>query len=152
MAHLAQEIYCRIGKAGCAAFPAGDYLYFGTAFGPGGLRARIKRHLRMEKKKFWHFDYIREFITPKAIFYSLENDLECEWCQAVLYVINVRIPMPAFGAKDCRRGCPAHFLLLESLVSLSIIADTLRSVFPTNADLVQIDISTLENTVQSALV
>jgi Uri superfamily endonuclease len=35
-----------IGKLGTFDFPAGYYLYVGSALGPGGLRARLARHRR----------------------------------------------------------------------------------------------------------
>ncbi|MDD9906167.1 MAG: DUF123 domain-containing protein [Rhodospirillaceae bacterium] len=34
----------------------GHYLYAGSANGPGGLRARLARHLRRDKKPHWHVD------------------------------------------------------------------------------------------------
>ncbi|MCD6196655.1 MAG: GIY-YIG nuclease family protein [Staphylothermus sp.] len=36
----------------------GIYVYIGSAYGPGGLRSRIIRHLRRNKKVFWHVDYL----------------------------------------------------------------------------------------------
>ena len=33
-----------IGKLGTFTFPAGYYLYVGSALGPGGLEARLARH------------------------------------------------------------------------------------------------------------
>jgi len=39
----------------------GYYIYIGSAFGPGGVRARMLRHLRADKPKHWHIDYLREF-------------------------------------------------------------------------------------------
>ena len=38
------------------AFDAGDYVYAGSAFGPGGTRARVSRHLRTDKKPHWYID------------------------------------------------------------------------------------------------
>lgn len=37
---------------------AGTYVYAGSAFGPGGIRARVSRHLRIEKKAHWHIDHL----------------------------------------------------------------------------------------------
>ncbi len=36
----------RVGRLGVQEFPAGLYLYVGSAFGPGGLRARIRASVR----------------------------------------------------------------------------------------------------------
>lgn len=37
---------------------AGDYVYAGSAFGPGGIHARVTRHLRADKKPHWHIDHL----------------------------------------------------------------------------------------------
>ena len=37
---------------------AGTYVYAGSAFGPGGIRARVSRHLRTGKKPHWHIDHL----------------------------------------------------------------------------------------------
>ena len=36
------------------ALPAGRYLYCGSAKGPGGLKARLSRHMRHGKSVRWH--------------------------------------------------------------------------------------------------
>jgi Uri superfamily endonuclease len=48
----------RVGSLGTFTFAPGFYLYIGSARGPGGLRARIERHLRKDKVKRWHIDYL----------------------------------------------------------------------------------------------
>jgi len=48
----------RVGSFGTFTFVPGLYLYVGSARGPGGLRARIGRHLRRDKVKRWHIDYL----------------------------------------------------------------------------------------------
>ncbi len=52
-----------IGKLGCHHFSRGWYLYCGSAFGPGGLRARIGHHLKHSDKKHWHIDYLKSKAT-----------------------------------------------------------------------------------------
>ncbi len=44
-------------------FNAGYYFFFGSAKGNGGLQARLLRHISMEKKKFWHIDYLRPYMV-----------------------------------------------------------------------------------------
>jgi Uri superfamily endonuclease len=46
----------RIGARGLREFKAGYYFYVGS--GKKQLVQRIKRHLRMKKKQFWHIDYL----------------------------------------------------------------------------------------------
>ena len=45
-----------IGKRPLINFRKGIYIYVGRA--KNGLQGRIKRHLRNEKKAFWHIDYL----------------------------------------------------------------------------------------------
>ena len=48
-----------IGKLGAFAFPAGWYVYTGSARGPGGLQARLRHHLRPASRPHWHIDHLR---------------------------------------------------------------------------------------------
>jgi Uri superfamily endonuclease len=50
-----------IGKLGTFYFPAGFYIYVGSAL--NGLDARITRHLSKNKKKRWHIDYFLDRAT-----------------------------------------------------------------------------------------
>ncbi len=46
----------RIGSLEKQQFPRGIYLYIGSAL--NSLPARIRRHLRAEKRIHWHIDYL----------------------------------------------------------------------------------------------
>lgn len=84
----------------------GYYIYVGSAFGPGGVRARVARHCRTDKPKRWHIDYLREFVTPLAAWISYEPEkLEHGWAQ-VLYNKNETSPILGFGCSDC--SCYSH--------------------------------------------
>ena len=82
----------------------GIYLYVGSA--KRGMQARLARHLRKEKRLFWHIDYVtsRPDVTVKAIF--LSGRKECATLNEVsrLGVFFGR----RLGASDCR--CPSHFI------------------------------------------
>ena len=99
---IAAPVRIAVGRLGVFDFPAGDYVYTGSA--KRNLEARIARHLATQKKFHWHIDYllaapgvsireVRRFAAP-----------ECE--------INARqvgeILVPGFGASDCRAGCGSH--------------------------------------------
>ena len=43
---LPKQGQLQVGALGTFAFQAGWYVYVGSAFGPGGLAARVGRHLR----------------------------------------------------------------------------------------------------------
>lgn len=84
----------------------GYYIYIGSAFGPGGVRARVSRHLRTDKPRHWHIDYLREFVTPLEAWVSYETErLEHQWAQA-FYELGGMTPIQGFGCSDCR--CYTH--------------------------------------------
>ncbi|NIP37734.1 MAG: GIY-YIG nuclease family protein, partial [Candidatus Dadabacteria bacterium] len=51
----------QVGRLGKIYIQPGYYIYVGSAFGPGGVRARVSRHFRKTKRSHWHIDYLREF-------------------------------------------------------------------------------------------
>jgi len=66
-----------IGKYKTLDLIPGYYTYCGSAFGPGGIVARVQRHLKLKKKKHWHIDYLRDKCTIEEIWvsYFKENTL-----------------------------------------------------------------------------
>ena len=98
-----------VGRLGRFQFPAGWYAYVGSAHGPGGLAARVSRHLRSPKPPHWHVDYLRTAAQPVQIWYAVgARKRECAWAEALSGLPGGSIPMPRFGASDCR--CPAHLI------------------------------------------
>jgi Uri superfamily endonuclease len=92
----------RVGKTS-ATLAAGDYLYCGSARGPGGLRARLARHMRPQKRAHWHIDQLTSAARILGAFIDEAGD-ECALNAAL-----DRLPTPirGFGSSDCRR-CAAH--------------------------------------------
>lgn len=102
-----------VGRLGRFRFPAGWYAYVGSARGPGGLAARITRHLREPKPRRWHVDYLRAYARPVEIWYAVgTRKRECAWTKALSGLPGASIPVPRFGASDCR--CPAHLIHFAS--------------------------------------
>ncbi len=68
-----------VGKFGELVFPAGDYMYLGSAMGPGGLFARLSHHLRVASKPHWHIDWLRQYAALPEIWYTtyLETPRVC---------------------------------------------------------------------------
>ena len=96
-----------VGRLGTHHFPAGHYLYAGSALGPGGLAARLGRHTRQEKKKHWHIDYLRPFAQIEGVWLQVTGEqAECQWATAARRMPDAHVLVPRFGASDCR--CPAH--------------------------------------------
>jgi len=98
-----------VGRLGRFRLPAGWYAYAGSAYGPGGLAARLERHLRSPKPLRWHIDYLRTHARPVEIWYTVGTQKrECAWAQTLSGLPGASIPAPRFGASDCR--CPTHLI------------------------------------------
>ena len=107
----------QVGKLGEFMFRPGYYCYIGSAFGPGGLRARVNRHILKNKKKKWHIDYIREEVSLFKIWYSIKPiKLECSTVKH-FNKIGCIFPVKGFGSSDCK--CLSHLVQLKSLPDLS---------------------------------
>ncbi|MEF3366356.1 GIY-YIG nuclease family protein [Methylocystis sp. 9N] len=93
--------------------PAGDYLYSGSARGSGGLRARLARHMRRDKRLHWHIDQLTAAATILGAFVEEGGD-ECALNAALE---GLPIPLRGFGSSDCPR-CAAHLHLLPKGAAL----------------------------------
>jgi Uri superfamily endonuclease len=105
----------RIGKLGQALFPAGIYVYTGSAM--GGLEPRLKRHLRSKKKLRWHIDYplhAREAKIREIFIYPSSPDEECRRNRRIAALRRAEIILPKFGASDCSSGCASHLIYLAN--------------------------------------
>ncbi|MGK7956135.1 MAG: DUF123 domain-containing protein, partial [Crocosphaera sp.] len=106
-----------IGKLGTYPIKPGYYCYVGSAFGRGGLKSRINRHLQIKKRFHWHLDYLRPHLTLVAIYYSTDTvKRECEWAKSLLKNEKISIPIKKFGSSDC--DCPAHLFYSQVKISL----------------------------------
>lgn len=90
-----------------ATLNAGDYLYCGSARGPGGLRARLARHWRREKRAHWHVDQLTAVAKMRGAFVAEGGD-ECALNEALAAL---PVPAPGFGSSDCPR-CASHLRYL----------------------------------------
>ena len=116
--HLKDPQSLQVGRLGEYNLPAGEYIYLGSALGPGGVRARLGRHLRGDGRPHWHIDWLRA-ITEVRGYYFLETELslECQWSQTITSYPGVWVPVHRFGASDCRtreKPCAAHLVWFKS--------------------------------------
>jgi len=105
-----------IGRLGRFRFPAGFYLYVGSALGPGGLAGRLVRHLRADKRLHWHVDYmLNTKRTRIAEIWTVGGAArrECHWAHRAMRLPGASIVVPRFGASDCR--CTAHLIYTDRL-------------------------------------
>jgi Uri superfamily endonuclease len=91
-----------VGKLGYVSFPNASYAYVGSAM--NGLRARLARHLREQKKLHWHIDYLlKEAEIEEIILYQGEERVECFLAQILAGEFQ---SVPGFGSSDCK--CRSH--------------------------------------------
>lgn len=96
-----------VGSLGTLTFERGYYLYIGSAFGPGGLDARIRRHLRRVKKHRWHIDYLSAEASIIETWFSNQSvKHECRWAKILEGVSDLGMPVIGFGSSDC--SCASH--------------------------------------------
>ncbi len=98
----------QIGKLGQFKFKKGYYAYVGSAFGPGGLKSRIKHHIEPKKSYHWHIDYLKPAV--KEIWISDYGErLEHEWAGSLGKIASDKIL--GFGCSDC--SCESHLFHLK---------------------------------------
>jgi Uri superfamily endonuclease len=105
-----------VGRAGVLDVRCGDYVYVGSAFGPGGVRARVARHLAHGGRLHWHIDYLRRTLGVREIWYSHDPiPREHEWARILCQAMGRPASLPRFGASDC--GCDSHLAFFARLPS-----------------------------------
>jgi Uri superfamily endonuclease len=114
-----QPLTLAVGRLGTVTLPGGHYAYVGSAHGPGGLRARLNRHLRADKPLHWHIDYLTAAAPVITIWWRASSErLECAWAQTL--IARGSVPVPRFGSSDCT--CPAHLIALAETTIPAAIA------------------------------
>lgn len=86
--------------------PAGLYVYAGSARGPGGIAARVRRHIRRDKRIHWHIDALTATAQIAAV--AVPDGAECA-IVARLLAAGFHPAIAGFGSSDCRT-CPSHLL------------------------------------------
>jgi len=96
---------------------AGRYLYCGSAYGPGGLRARLTSHWRRQKSLRWHVDQL----TARGITMGAWVVPSGDECDLVRMLSDLPTPITGFGSSDCKI-CRSHLLRWPEGVSLWRVA------------------------------
>lgn len=100
------------GKLGTVSFTTGHWVYVGSAFGPGGLKTRLKHHLTPSLRPHWHLDYVKHALPPLEIWLSTDSvKHEHAWASDLWHLKGARCPIFKFGASDC--SCRAHLIHLR---------------------------------------
>ncbi len=102
---LPARIETQIGRLRPIDFASGLYGYAGSALGPGGLAARLKRHASGAGRRHWHIDYL---LPHARLLGALAREdpqrLECAW--AAWAGGQAQACIRGFGSSDC--ACPGH--------------------------------------------
>jgi len=99
----------KVGKLGVFLFPAGRYIYSGSAL--SGLSRRVSRHQRREKRLHWHIDYLLRHARIERIdTLPTQQRLECALNAYAFEQPGARVIVKGFGSSDC--GCLAHLVYL----------------------------------------
>ena len=106
-----------IGKLGSILFPKNTYVYVGSAM--NGLQQRIKRHVRVQKKRHWHIDYLLEHANITEVYYK-ESMMRIECDIAQFFQQRFRSVL-GFGCSDC--SCASHLFFGSNKEILSMIKE-----------------------------
>lgn len=119
----------RIGKLGMLEIRPGYYIYVGSAFGPGGLVARVGRHMKISKKARWHIDYLRPHLCLVEVWFTTDADKrEHSWARLLNDYRGVMVPLAGFGSSDC--CCVTHFFYFSKRPTIIRFRKRLTSVCP----------------------
>jgi Uri superfamily endonuclease len=122
-----------VGRLGTFTFPKGYYAYTGSAM--ASLRKRAERHAKKTKTKHWHVDFLLtdDFTElTSAVASSAKQNIECQANEALLAIAGTSIPVPGFGASDCRRGCKSHLIYFGERKPQEKILNAYRTLFGSN--------------------
>jgi len=108
---LGQSQKIPIGALGEIEFESGFYLYIGSA--QNGLENRINRHLRDEKKKHWHIDYLLDH--GEVIDVKVNNGDSNEECLLAEKIRKFTQEIQDFGSSDCK--CGSHLFYYPNSLS-----------------------------------
>ncbi|MBU2617055.1 MAG: GIY-YIG nuclease family protein [Euryarchaeota archaeon] len=101
---LPKSTEIQVGSLGKIKFQAGFYAYVGSAL--SGLEPRIERHLRKEKKLYWHIDHLLAHGGIRKIFYSEKKECDTARKLAARFA-----SIKGFGSSDC--DCESHLFYSE---------------------------------------
>ena len=111
--NVSSDIEVSVGALGAIKFPAGSYIYVGSAL--NSLEPRLRRHMKtstgQHKVTHWHIDYLLR--NPNASLKSIyvkRGDERLE-CRIADMVAGYGEPVPRFGCSDCK--CQSHLYRVD---------------------------------------
>ena len=117
-----EDIELKVGALGKISFTKGSYAYVGSA--QANIEQRIKRHLKSEKRKFWHVDYLLGNSRVKILKVFFKKGDNTEECKTAEGLGEKGEPIASFGCSDCK--CESHLFHIKNY---EFLQDTMQ-VFP----------------------
>ncbi|MFQ5770575.1 MAG: DUF123 domain-containing protein [bacterium] len=125
--HRDQKV--QIGEMGSFEFPSGMYAYVGSAFGPGGLAARLQHHLNRTNQQRWHIDYLRPVTELEQVLLTEEKTRREHHWAALLHTLScATVVVERFGSSDCK--CATHLYFLQNVLCIKSIIEQVQNRFP----------------------
>jgi Uri superfamily endonuclease len=119
-----------IGSLGKFNILPGFYAYVGSAFGSGGLRARIGHHLESTAEPHWHIDYLLQVAIPVEVWFTTaDRKLEHHWAEFLEDAPGFRVPIPRFGCSDYHRSRASHLFYSKRRPSFQKVQQQMREMF-----------------------
>jgi Uri superfamily endonuclease len=107
---ISHDATVQVGALGKLTFTKGLYAYVGSA--QNNLKHRVRRHLRKEKRKFWHLDYLLDNSAAKILAVFYKQAAKTEECAVAKAIGEKGEAVAGFGASDCH--CESHMFRLET--------------------------------------
>ena len=119
------------GALGNINLPYGYWVYVGSAFGSGGLKARLRHHLTPSPRPHWHLDYVKSALAPLEVWSTTDPcKREHDWASVVRAYRGAVCPIPGFGASDCT--CPSHLIHLRRRPGFTGFRKRVRRIIPSH--------------------
>jgi|SRR5665648_39972 len=108
--NISEDLKIRVGRLGGVSFKKGDYIYIGST--RGCLETRLQRHLRKEKRIFWHIDYLLENQKVKILqIWTIDKKVECQTAEVFYQDPITEIIKKGFASSDCK--CLTHLFFIK---------------------------------------
>ena len=110
----------QVGKTKSLELQPGYYIYCGSAMGSGGIRARVSRHLKVNKNKHWHIDSLLDWCDVLEVWLCYTSiNFEHAWSELLGKVMDSGTKAFRFGASDCT--CQSHLFFATKKPKMSWI-------------------------------
>ena len=106
---LTRDLDIGIDALGTKHFAKGSYAYVGSA--QINLEKRISRHFKLEKRKFWHIDYLLDNQVAKIEKVLFKEAPKTEECTIATEISQRNKAIFGFGCSDC--NCKSHLFQIE---------------------------------------